>query len=202
MRFAERTQDETTLGRALAESAEVAADYDDASRRASIAVTHLDRIGDLLELARTCTLTGYKAIADGHYRAGLDWLDRGLEAARLVKEDRQSTFFIRGNQGLAWLFLDELDKAAQGFRDALAVCREAGREDLVAETLLGLAVVSARRGELTRAAHLAGAARANGTPEPNRNEDSVWSRLSEHSHSRGRLAAPRVGTAPSEREAP
>jgi hypothetical protein len=47
-----------TLARALVESAEVAANYDDASRRTSIAVTHLDRIGDLFELARACTLTG------------------------------------------------------------------------------------------------------------------------------------------------
>jgi tetratricopeptide (TPR) repeat protein len=180
VRFAERSHREPTLARALVESAEVAANYHDASRRTSIAVTHLDRIGDLFELARACTLTGYKAIADGHYRAALDWLDLGLEAARRLKEDTQSTFFIRGNQGLAWLFLDELDEAAHGFSDALAVCREAGREELVAETLLGLAAVSARRGELTRAARLTGAARANGTPEPNRNEDSVWSRLGEH----------------------
>jgi len=40
-----------------------------------------------------------------------------------------------------------------------------------------MAAVSARRGELPRAARLAGAARANGTPEPNRNEDSIWTRL-------------------------
>jgi hypothetical protein len=102
---------------------------------------------------------------------------RALERARRLKDDAQSTFFIRGNQGLAWLFLDELDEAAQTFRDALAVCREAGREELVAETLLGMAAVSARRGEFAQAARLAGAARVNGTPEPSRNEDSIWSRL-------------------------
>jgi tetratricopeptide (TPR) repeat protein len=177
VRFAERSHDELILARVLAESAQVAADYDEASRRASVAVAHLTRVGDLLELARTCTRTGYTAMADGQYRAALDWLDRGLEVARRLKDDAQSTFFIRGNQGLAWLFLDELDEAAQAFGDALGVCREAGTEELVAETLLGMAAVSARRGELARAARLGGAARANKTPEPNRTEDSIWSRL-------------------------
>ncbi len=177
VRLAERSHDGLILARVLARSVQVAANYDDASRRASIAVAHLTRVGDLFELTRVCTLTGYAAIVDGHFRAALDWLDRALEAARRLKDDAQSTFFIRGNQGLAWLFLDELDEAAQAFRDALAVCRAAEREELVAETLLGMAAVSARRGEFAQAARLAGAARVSGTPEPNRNEDSIWSRL-------------------------
>jgi hypothetical protein len=51
-----------------------------------------------------------------------------------------------------------LAEAAETFCDALAVCHRAGAEDIVDETLLGLAAAEASRRDLTRAARLTGAA--------------------------------------------
>jgi predicted ATPase/class 3 adenylate cyclase len=177
LQFAERSRDALVLARAFAESAQVAATYEDAAARATVAATRLAQVGDIYELARICGLTGYKAIANGHYRAALDWLDRALEAARGLKDNARSAFFIRGNQGLAWLFLDDLDEAARAFCDSLAACREAGTQHLVDETLLGLAAADARRGDLARAARLCGAAGAHETVGRSREEDVIWSRV-------------------------
>src|SRR4051794_16617769 len=85
---------------------------------------------------------------------------------------------LLSNRGLARLFLNEIEEAGQEFGDALAICRAAGREDIVDETLLGLAAVEASRGALARAARLAGAAKRHETKRSG-TEDAVWSRLND-----------------------
>jgi hypothetical protein len=95
-------------------------------------------------------------------------------------------FIVRSNQGLAWLFLNELDQAADALDDAIAVCRDACCEHLVDEVLLGLASVAARRGQLTRAAHLAGTAKAHETASRAVSQAAISSRLNEEM-----LTAPR-----------
>jgi hypothetical protein len=104
------------------------------------------------------------------------WFDEGLEAARHIADPR-SIYAIRNNQGLAWLFLDDLEQSERAFHDALAICRDAAGEDIVDETLLGLAAVAARQGQLHRAAQLVGAAKANEVTAVARVEQAVETRL-------------------------
>jgi hypothetical protein len=129
-------------------------------------------------MARVCNITGGRAIAEGRYEAALAWLDEGLDAGRQLGGP-QAVFFIRSTQGLAQLFLDDVDEAAQGFCDALAVCQAAACEDLVEEPLLGLAAVAVRRGDLARAARLAAAAKAHEAPGRSLDENTVRARLND-----------------------
>jgi tetratricopeptide (TPR) repeat protein len=178
LRYARRSGDEETLGLALADMALSATSYEEAAGQAPAAVEYLSRTGNLLDLVIVCSVTGYYGLADGRYREGLEWLDQALDAADQLG-NRRSVFFIRGNQGLARLFLDELDEAASAFHDSIAAARDVAAEDLVDEALLGMAAVAARREEADRAACLAGAARAHGGPGRNRAEETVVSRMKE-----------------------
>jgi predicted ATPase len=178
VQLAELARDEGALAFVLAESAVSAVSYEDASRRAGRAVAHLQRVGNLRELALVCSVTGYFAIAERRYQDAVAWLNRGLEAAGRLG-DPNSTLLIRGNHGLARLFLDELEESGQAFREALAICREAGWKDLVDETLLGLAAVAAQQEELARAAGLSGAAREHEAVSRSVPEETIWSRLND-----------------------
>ena len=176
LQLAERAHNEEILSFVLAENAYSAASYDDAARRASPAVAHLQRAGNLRDLALVCNVTAYLAIAERRQHDAIAWLNRGLEAARRLG-DPNSTFLIWGNYGLAKLFDDELEEASHAFREALAVCRDAGSEDIVDETLLGLAAVAALQDEPARAACLSGAAREHEAAARNVSEEAVQTRL-------------------------
>jgi predicted ATPase/DNA-binding SARP family transcriptional activator len=176
MGFAERTHDDEAVSFVLTQRAVAAEAYDDASRQARTALEHLRQVGDLTAEAFVCSVTAYLAIVECRYQDALAWLAEGLEAGRRLR-DPKLVFHTRTNQGLARLFLDELDDAAHAFGDALAVCREAGCEDVVDETLLGLAAVAARRGQFARAARLAGCATSHEMTSRNRGEDAIWFRL-------------------------
>ena len=123
-------------------------------------------------------MTGYEAIADGRCHDALAWLEEGLDRSRPLG-DLNLVYLIRGNQGLANLFLDNPGGAEQRFREALAVCREGGSEDILDETLLGLAAATARQGNLPLAAQLAGAARAHPSSGRAPNEAAIWSQLND-----------------------
>ena len=185
VRFAVREHDDDAIALALAQRVLAATDYDDASRRTRTAIEHLQRVGNLYEVTHTCVLTAYLAIAERRYEDALAWLTEASDAGRQLG-DAKSVFIIRSNQGLAWLFLDDLDRAAAAFDDALTVCRAACCEHLLDEVLLGLAAVAARRGKLTRAARLAGAAKAHETASQAVSQVEVWSRLNDEM-----LTAPR-----------
>jgi predicted ATPase/class 3 adenylate cyclase len=176
VRYAERAQDEAAIASARAGWAMSGSDYEEVARRARSAMPYLHRVGNLRELARVCTTTGYVAIAENRHHDALAWLDEALDAARRL-DDPGSLFIIQGNQGLARLFLHELKDAGQQFCAALAVCLEAGRENVVDEALLGLAAVEASRGQLARAARLTGAAKAHQVRHGFVDEQIVWSRL-------------------------
>jgi hypothetical protein len=152
--------------------------YQDAARHARIAVPYLQKVGDLFHFAWVCNVTGYLAIVDSEYRDALVWLDQGLDAARRLGNPK-SVFLIRNNQGLASLFLDEIDGAVRAFREALAVCRKAGCEDMIDETLLGLASATAAHEQFARAAQLAGAAGAHETVARTAGEETVRARLND-----------------------
>jgi tetratricopeptide (TPR) repeat protein len=175
---AEGARDEDALAFALVQSAMAATTYEQVAGRARTAITHLQNVGDLRQSAYVCNVTAYQAIAEGRYHDALAWLDEGLEASRPLGE-LDLLYLIRGNQGLAHLFLDHLAEAGQWFRDALAVCREGGSEDIVDETLLGLAAATARQGDLEHAAQLAGAARAHPSIGNMPSEVGILSEISE-----------------------
>jgi len=175
---ARHTQDRALLAFVLALCAITGPDYAHAVQRARTAVAELRTVGDLQGIADVCLNIGYLAIAQGRDQDALVWLDTALEAERRLG-DPHALFTIRTNQGLAQLFLEEIDEACLAFRQALAVCCEAGDEDLVDETLLGVAVADAARGDLDGAARLAGAAAVHETPKRSAQEDRVWSRLVE-----------------------
>ena len=176
IRLAQSAHDERHLAQALTDSAVAAPQYADASRQARAAVAALRRVGNLLDVARVCNIVGGRAIAEGRYEAALAWLDESLDAGRQLGSP-QALFFIRCTQGLAQLFLDDVEEAAQGFCDALAVCQEAACEDLIEEPLLGLAAVAVRRGDLARAARLSAAATAHEAHGHSLDENTVRVRL-------------------------
>jgi hypothetical protein len=174
--IAQSAHDEGPLAQALTESAVAAPRYGDACPQARAAVAALRRVDNLLDVARVCNITGGRAIAEGRYEAALAWLEEGLEVGRQLGSP-QAVFFIRCTQGLAQLFLDDVDEAAEGFSDALAICQEAACEDLVEEPLLGLAAVAVRRGDPARAAHLAAAAKAHEAHGHSLDENTAYARL-------------------------
>ena len=176
LRFARQAGDDATLASVLTDAALSAPDYEEAARRARTAAPYLRSSGNVLEWAIVCSVTGYFAVAESRYPQALEWLDDALKAGGGL-DDALTVFFVRGNQGLAWLFLDEPEAAGQAFREALVAAREAAAEDQVDEILLALAAVAAGQGALPRAACLAGAARAWQGPEHNRAEEAVRSRL-------------------------
>jgi predicted ATPase len=173
---ARRADDEVTLALVLAFGAITAPSYAETAPRAEAAAAYARRVGDIHHLGIVCSVTGYKAIAEGHYREALQWLDEGMRAVRVLG-NAQSEFYLAGNQGLARLFLDETDEAARAFGDALAVCADAAAQDMVDELLLGVAAVAARRGDLDRAGRLTGAATAHRAAVRVHDEEVVATRL-------------------------
>jgi predicted ATPase/class 3 adenylate cyclase len=178
VRHAERAQDEATIASARVSWARSGVGYDDVASRARSALPYLQRVGNLDQLARVCIAAGYVAIAEGHHRDAITWLDEAFDAARQL-DDPSELFAVHGNQGLARLFLHELEDAGQHFRDALVICREVWQDYHagVDEALLGLAAVEASRGHLARAARLTGAAKAHQARRGFLDEEIVWSRL-------------------------
>ena len=168
----------SAVARARSSGALVAADYEVNARRARAAMGDLRRVGDFHELARVCSMTAYRAIADRRYEDALAWLAEGLEAGRRL-ESPQATFFIRGNEGVARLFLGDVDGAEAAFTEGLSICVAARCEDVVDEALLGLAAVWARKGRPLEAARLAGAAERHQAAARNADERVVWDRLQE-----------------------
>jgi predicted ATPase/class 3 adenylate cyclase len=173
---AQRTQDEGVLATALSMSAMTVAEYEDAAQRAHIALACLQAAGDVNGLARVCLNVGYAALAERRYADALGWCDRGLESARRL-DNIWAVFSTRTNEALARLFLLQFDEAAKAFCQALAVCHDAGAENVADETLLGLAAAEASRGDLARAARLTGAATAHESKSRAVDEDTVWSRV-------------------------
>ena len=173
---AQRAGDARILAFALSVSALAASSYEEVAQRATAAVTRLEAVGDLIALVRVCGNVGYSATIERRYEDARQWLDKGLDSARALG-DPAAIFFIRTNQGLASLFLGDVDEARHALCEALAACRDGKAEDVVDETVLGLAAVEASRGDLARAAQLAGAAQGVETAERSAGEDTIWCRL-------------------------
>jgi hypothetical protein len=83
----------------------------------------------------------------------------------------------QNNQGLARFFLADLEGAEEAFTAALSGYRDTIGEGLIAHGLRGQAAAAARRGNLMRAALLAGAATRHTRGSPHDREQAVWARL-------------------------
>jgi predicted ATPase/class 3 adenylate cyclase len=178
IRIARAAQDEDVLGFALVQYAVSAERYVDAASRTREASAHLRGLGDLRQLGYVRNVTAYLAIAEGRHEDALAWLEDGIEEAGPLG-DPNLLYLLRGNQGVANLLLGRLSDASDGFRAALAVCQEAGSEDIVDESLLGMAVIAAKQGAPRLAAQLAGAASAHPALGYGPQESDVISRLRE-----------------------
>ncbi len=163
MAFAQLAEDEETTATVLKVQALVQSNYRDMSPRARTALAHLRRVGMLGDAGGLCVSTSYVALFERRYRDAIAWLTDGREIAGTV-ENAELLFLVVTNEGLARLFVDEIDEAAVAFAEALAVCRDAACEGEVLEPLLGLAAIAARRGRHEHAARLAGAATRHRPP--------------------------------------
>jgi hypothetical protein len=173
---ANRSGDDLALSEALVSRVHAAPDFATAARHAPPAIQQLRSIGDLEQTAIVCSEVGYRAIVVECYEEALRWLDRGLGAAD-ESGGPSMRFIIRGNQGLASLWLGELADAARALDDAFELCHEAGAEEVVDETLLATAALAAEAFDLLRAARLAGAAERHKAGLHAPGEQKVWDRL-------------------------
>jgi hypothetical protein len=83
-----------------------------------------------------------------------------MPLARALGDDHRLMNML-GNYGLATLLAGDIATASRAFHEQLVLCRELMERSAAAEGLIGLAAVSAARGELTRAARLLGASSAH-----------------------------------------
>jgi tetratricopeptide (TPR) repeat protein len=113
-------------------------------------------IGDLYRLSAMLSRVSYMAMADGEYEAASELLARATEHAEVLGEPF-SLAVIRGNQGLAALFIGDTTAAATAFTEEVEIAREQVVPSLAAEGIGGLGGVAALRGETDRAARLCGA---------------------------------------------
>jgi hypothetical protein len=158
------------------ETALAANGYAETAARALPALDSLRAVGDELHLAFVCSVTGYLALAEGRGEEALNWLRQALDGARSIRDPRL-LYLILGNIGLARLFAGDLRAAREALDESVSLCRAAGMEDTVDETLLALAAVAAREGDGRRAALLAGAGERHSTASRAPGEDVILSRL-------------------------
>ncbi len=171
---ARRTDDPDVVSLVLGLTA-MSADYMQTVQRARSALVAIRRAGDLLREATLCNSCGYQALANGRYDDADAWLGAGLRAGEQLLA-LGLLFTIRTNLALVRLFVGDFDAAAEGFSAALELSRQAGTENLIDETLLGLAAVEAVRCDPGRAARLAGAAALRQVTR-SVDEERVWTRL-------------------------
>jgi hypothetical protein len=141
--------------------------------RVDRAASLLNDAGNVYRLASLYASAAYGALWDGSDRDAKDFIDSALQIAREL--DHPFTWLVvHGNLGVIALLTGDTDSARDGFREELTLCRELVVRPFVAEGLQGLAAVAVVRGNLHRAARLAGATAAHRYGLP---EDPVDARL-------------------------
>jgi predicted ATPase/DNA-binding SARP family transcriptional activator len=176
LRIALSADDPEAVAIALSGAVIGAADYETASGVAEFAVAALGRVGNVLDVGSVYSHTGFLAIRDGRYADALPWLEHALAAARKVG-DPFSLLVVEGNQGLAHLFLENVQQAKDCFSRSVQLCRHAAFHGLVDEGLLGLAAVAVLQDRSAHAARLVGAARAHTDAASAVDDDAVLGRL-------------------------
>jgi predicted ATPase/DNA-binding SARP family transcriptional activator len=175
--FAERSGDDRALARALQNRALVSEDFDAMAAAARPALAVLRKGGHLHDVSGLCSTTGFVAVAERRDREAIPWLEEAIEAAR-ASSSRELSVAL-GNLGLAKLFLGDLDGAETVLVEALVSRSWSVTDPRVDETVLTLGAVYALRGDLDRAAVLAGMAAANPTPGRHADEERVMQRLND-----------------------
>jgi tetratricopeptide (TPR) repeat protein len=177
VRFAERSGEDRALARALMNRALVFKDFDAMAAVARPALAALRKGGHLHDVSGLCSTTGFVAVAERREREAIPWLEQGIEAARSSTSGELSVAL--GNLGLAKLFLGDLDGAEAALVEAVVRRSWSVSDPRVDETVLALGAVYALRGDLDRAAVLAGMAAANPTPGRHSDEELVLNRLND-----------------------
>ena len=186
LEHANRSGDPHAIADALISRVNGAWDFDHAARQAPAAIRQLRAVGDIEDIAVVCSNVGNLAIVDERYHEALQWLDEGLPAAD-EWGGGDMPCVIRGSQGIALLLLGELADAARKLDEALELCLEAGRDDVVEEVLLATAALAATDSDFPPVARLAGAAERHRASMRPAGEQNVLDRLRatlEHARSR------------------
>jgi predicted ATPase/DNA-binding SARP family transcriptional activator len=143
---------------AMQMSIQLAETFEDAEALARTAIAEMRRTGvHLINETAVLGQCGSKALVHERYAEALTLLDEAIVVARAT-DDAPRRALARGDQGCAALALDDEPLAVEAFTDELDTCRRLGYFELLGEAALGFAALAARRGEIERAAVLAGAA--------------------------------------------
>jgi predicted ATPase/serine/threonine protein kinase len=157
LQLARSTGDERTIATALDAAARATPDRRAATALAEEALELYRRLGDKYWTGALLNNLGYLALLDGDPNVAFARLE---EAADLAEElrDEPGLATARANIGLAALLKDDPVRAAHALTAALGVFDDLGYRAQVAECLLGIAAVCARRHSVREAARIAGAA--------------------------------------------
>lgn len=188
--IAAQSEDDLTLGDAYKVSAEAAADFATARQIAAEAAPRLERAGDLRALTSLWDGLGWRALIEGALTEADLLFERALELQKQTGSPVDYAYTI-GNRGHVAREQGDLVTAATHFATTLVLCRAHGVRRPVYETLAGLGAVAAARGDVQRAAQLAGACDATRFGQPltaldhrmrdtilaakRRSDDPVWS---------------------------
>jgi predicted ATPase/class 3 adenylate cyclase len=120
-------------------------------------------VGDVLMSGIALSNLAAHALAEGDSAVARARLDEALELARLIENTRGISYALAD---FGWLALLEGDlvRARSCFEEATAIARRLGVRSAGAYMIWGLAQVVAAAGDADRAARLAGAATAYGSP--------------------------------------
>jgi predicted ATPase/DNA-binding SARP family transcriptional activator/DNA-binding CsgD family transcriptional regulator len=118
-------------------------------------------VGDPHRVVMVLTNLGYAALLQGDYERVTTFSE---EARTLARDLRSGGMDIISepliNSGLAALQQGHHEQADTSFKEALAISQEAGMKASIINALEGMASLAGALGEVTRAAHLRGAAEA------------------------------------------
>jgi tetratricopeptide (TPR) repeat protein len=159
---ARQTDDDRVLASALHMHALTTPDLPAAETIAAEAAALLDDAADLAELWGDL---GYSALVAGAVEEADELLTRSLDLCKQIDDPVLWTYTL-GSYALVALANAEDATAAERFRETLTRCQAMGLRRPVSEALTGLAAISARSGDVERAARLVGASTAARHAQP------------------------------------
>jgi hypothetical protein len=171
--WATRAGDKWEIAMARCEHALAASTMPDVRARVERAASLLHEVGNVFQLGPLLASVAYQAICERCDRDATALLERAEAIARTL-DDPYGLMMIRGNSGLAALFMGEIDAARQDFFEELKLCREMVILPVAHEALRGLAAIAIVEGDIPHAARLIGAATAHRYGDP---QDPVDARL-------------------------
>jgi predicted ATPase/DNA-binding SARP family transcriptional activator len=171
--WARRTGDEWEIASALRSCARGAVEMGELRERVDLAAGHLERVGNVRDMADLLTSAAYSALCGGADADATDYAERAITSVRATG-DPFMWMILTGNRGLAALFTGDHETARAAFREELEIARELVVRPIASEGLLGLAGLTAGAGDLRRAARLRGASEANMYDQP---QDEILARV-------------------------